>query len=59
VKQECVAAKNKSRRIVQALIDLDLDSGELKAIRPEGETLEENERIFSVIEQKFGREHQA
>ena len=59
MKQECIAPENKSRRIVQALIDLDLDSGELKAIRPDGETLEENERIFSVIEQKFGRDHQA
>ena len=53
MKQECIGAKNKSRRIVQALIDLELDSGELKAIRPDGETLEENERIFELIEQKF------
>jgi hypothetical protein len=49
-----IPEKKSRRRIVQALIDLDIDSGELIAIRPDGAgTLELNKRIFELIEQKF------
>lgn len=45
--------KKASRRIIQATIDIDLETFELTAIRALGETFEENERVCNVIAQRF------